>query len=219
MITLQDFQRTGFIVGSAVGNPPEQTYGTTDPHHRVHKTYYFGSVVKPAQFPGLQKLEIIGGNDTVYLPYYQSQVASIRLEANCPGFFVTDNLSGCGFYIGQRTDGELVVFHANSQKGSAKAVMAGRPPSFQTEAAAAELDQLVQDAIKHHSGSVRIVGGVSKSSYLSGIDRLAATGDDFLGGTTVAGWRNGGSWEFWYQNWGSVKGGAVGLLSVKKFYG
>ncbi len=37
----------------------------------------------------------------------------------------------------------------------------------------------------------------------------------FLGGTTVAGWRNGGDWEFWYQNWGSVNGSGVKLLKAK----
>jgi hypothetical protein len=48
---------------------------------------------------------------------------------------------------------------------------------------------------------------------------LASNGSEFLGGTTIAGWRTGTNWEFWFQNWGTVKGAATRLLRAKKFYG
>jgi hypothetical protein len=132
---------------------------------------------------------------------------------------VTDNLSGCAIYIGKRTDGELVVFHSNSQTDSNAAIMSIRLPSYQSPTALQELDGHVQGAKPHHANNVQIVAVLTKLSYLSNVDASAATGADFLAGTTVAGWRKGGNWEFWYQNWGSVNGSGAKLLKAKKFYG
>jgi hypothetical protein len=57
-----------------------------------------------------------------------------------------------------------------------------------------------------------------KSEYLGALGNTVREGKDFLGGTTIAGWRTGANWEFWFQNWGSIQGSPPGLLYVKQFY-
>jgi hypothetical protein len=218
MLTQNDFQTHGYIVSGNGQQPPEVTYGNT-PHHRLRKTNYYGHTAGNSNFPGLMQINITAGTDTIYLPYYQSQVSSVRLPTNGPSFFVTDNMSGCAFYIAKGNANDLVVFHANSQLGSDQATMVANPPSFQSRHAANELDTLVKNALPNHSGGLRVVYVLSKAVYLANIVALASNGSEFLGGTTIAGWRTGTNWEFWFQNWGTVRGGATRLLRAKKFYG
>ena len=227
MITLQQFQTTPYRV-NLVTAVDEQVHNGSVPgsglqveHHRVRHNKWFSSVDGTSQYVGVRNLNIGVGNDTIYLPYYMGKIASVKLSVGAgPNFFVTDNMSGCAFYIGRNPAGDLYAFHANSQQGSSQAVMQSERPSFQGPVAANELDGQVTYARRHH-GPMTIVGGISKSAYLSPVDAVAARGDQFTGGTTIAGWCNGGQWEFWFQNWGAVGGIAsqVKLIACRKFFG
>jgi hypothetical protein len=216
MVSLTSFKQTPYQVGSLV-TPPEQGYGGTDPHHRLRKKNYYGHVALPSNFPGISKITIGPGSDTVYLPFFTDQVASVHLPTDGPFFFVTDNMSGCAFSIAQYADGSLVVFHANSQLGSDKATMESARPNHQVTGATNRLQTLITDAKRHHGGA-RIVRTLMKSEYLGALGNTVREGKDFLGGTTIAGWRTGANWEFWFQNWGSIQGSPPGLLYVKQFY-
>lgn len=217
MLTLAQFQSQAFTVNRNHATVTEIVYHDT--HSRERAANYFGHTISNSQYPGVKSIDITAGTDTVYLPYYQDRVASVKIPTTGPSRFFTDNMSGCAFYLGQKTDGTLVAFHANSQAGSSEAELAGKAPSFQSEKAARKLDQLVRTASSDYSGGVKILCVLSKSRYLSKIDSRAATASKFIGGTTIAGFRTGTNWEFWFQNFGSVSGGAVGLIHVEKFYG
>jgi hypothetical protein len=214
MITKANFQAQGYFVNSNNQPVSEHVVGT---HHLLNNNYYSHQDAVSG-YAGLRDIKIIPGNDTVYLPYYQSQVASIRLPTTAPAFFVTANLAGCAVYIGQAAPSQLVVFHANSQKGSDQATMSVHPPSYQHPDAIKELDGLIESAKVSYPG-IKIIAVLSKATYLSNVDALAKYGSDFLGGTTVAGWRTGQNWEFWYQNWGHVPGQPTRLLYARKFFG
>ena len=217
MVSLVDFQSKGYLVTSLVGLPPETTYGANDPHHRFRKNNYFGHVTGPSQYQGLQKINIGSGQDTVYLPYFQNKISSVHLPATGPFFFVTDNMSGCAFFIATYPDGSLVVFHGNTQLGSDEATMAPAKANHQTAGATNQLNTLFNGALPHHPGAA-LTRSLMKAEYLQALGNMNITGGNFLGGTTIAGWRTGASWEFWFQNWGSVGGNGAGLLYVKKFY-
>jgi len=221
MVSVAEFQNNAYEVSVEQGTsvPVEVVNGK---HHRLRKNNYFSHQQTAGRFQGIKGIKIIDGNDTVYLPYYQSQIASVQMPTAGPDFFVTDNLSGCAMYIGTRPGGDLVVFHANSQLGSSKTQMSGKLPSHQSTGAVQELDQLARDGRANHNnpglGGVTIVRVLSKAEYLGNVDQLTTNGDNFLGGTTVAGFRNGTNWEFWYQNWGSVSGAGARLLRARRFY-
>lgn len=216
MITKAEFQKNAYMVTFPV--VPAKCH-TVDRHTKQDFDQTFGTKSSPSQFPGILKLEIVPGTDTVWLPYTQNGIDSVRLpKTNGPNFFVTANLSGCAVYIGINNLNRVVVFHANSQTGSSEKEMAKQKPSHQSEKALRELDSSARVALAAHHDNCKIVGGIAKSRYLAKVDKLAATSEKFLGGTTVAAWRTAGDWEFWYQVWGSVNGGAVGLLDVGQFY-
>jgi hypothetical protein len=215
MLTEAQFQGVALMVTRESGvTVKEQVEGN---HHKSSAGNTFGHDVGKTQYEGLSAIKIKAGTDTVYLPYYQDKIASTALPDTGPSVFVTDNLSGCCLYIDRQVNGGLVVFHANSQLGSSKAVMAGKPPSYQTESATKALDALVQAARRDYA-NLTSVGILSKSRYLSKVDKLAKTADDFLGGTTIVAFRKGKNWEFWYQNFGSIKGAKTTLLHVEKFF-
>lgn len=216
MISKAQFQNNAYIVSFP---QVPATCNTVNRHSKQDFGQAFGTNVGPSQYPGVQKMDIVPGADTVWLPYTQDGIDSVRLPTTAgPSFFVTANLSGCAIYIGLNDNNRLVVFHANSQTGSGQAQMAHQKPSFQSMQAVRELDTFCRVAQPAHHDNCRIVGGLSKSRYLTCVDKLARTGDDFLGGTTVAGWRTAGNWEFWFQVWGSVNKGAVQLIHVEQFY-
>jgi hypothetical protein len=219
-ITINDFQTTCYDVALANGvTVSEQLHGKNDVHHVVKNGSTFRTRAITSPYPGLRRIEISAGKDTVFLPYYQDEIASVRLTDAGPDFFITANMSGCALFIGrEKATGELVVFHANSQIGSDKATMEENAPSYQSKKALAAIDKLVTTA-KAEYANLRFVCSLTKPTYLANVDKLADTGGDFLGGTTIAGWRTGTTWEFWYQNWGQVNGtGGVRLLKAKKFF-
>lgn len=214
MLTEAQFQSVALMVTREPGLAVKED--VTGNHHKSHAGNTFGHDVGRSQFEGVSAIKIKAGTDAVYLPYYQDKIASVVLPDTGPSVFVTDNMSGCCLYIDQQANGQLVVFHANSQLGSSEAVMAGKPPSYQTESAAKALDALVQ-AARNDYANLKSVGILSKSRYLSNVDRMAATAADFVGGTTIVAFRQGANWEFWYQNFGSIKGAKTTLLHVEKF--
>ncbi|MEZ5666271.1 MAG: hypothetical protein R3F55_02330 [Alphaproteobacteria bacterium] len=215
MIPLANFQTNAYYIGDYDG------LGQTvrGNHHKINFNEFVSSTVGAHAYPNVRKVDISPGADTVYLPYAQDQIYSVRLpQTNGPTFFCTANMSGCAFFIGVNDHGRNVVFHANSQRDSSERQMASKRPSFQADTTRVELDQLRNAAMLNHGDNVRIVGELRKSVYWRRVDDIVRTSSGFLGGTTVVGYRNGAKWDFWFQVWGSVNGGPITLIQVAQFF-
>jgi hypothetical protein len=65
----------------------------------------------------------VGGGDTLYLPFFNDKISSIRLTWPPPGgvaFFFTDNLSGCKVFVDDVPGtNDIIVYHANTTNHSA----------------------------------------------------------------------------------------------------
>jgi hypothetical protein len=159
------------------------------------------------------------GGDTIYLPYRPDEIHSIRLPAN-PGpagarFFHTANLDGCCMFIDVKTNGDLVVYHANSTIGVAPTVQqSATQPTFQTPGCLTNLQNLYNGASAHYPGANTHHVAFAKARYLREVDRRLVrktaqgrTGAQFGGTaehaslTTFAGFFVAGKWEFWFQTY------------------
>lgn len=163
--------------------------------------------------------------DTVFLKYFDDHITSILLPLPAvggPTFFVTDNLTGCRFFVDQITGGGagLIVYHANTHNHSAGAMA---DCDVQTPAATNELVQMHQDAQADYAAlgfTLANVASCAKPNYYmqagnaerhkrvqgrtAGATFNAPVGAAFAGGTTVVGFPVGHTWQFWYQTWGTV---------------
>jgi hypothetical protein len=156
--------------------------------------------------------------DTYFLPYRPNEVHSMRLPAN-PGFpavFLTANLDGCWMFIDKKTNGDLVVYHANASAGVAPTLQqSATQPTFQTAGAIAALLGHYVTATPFYAGTANALHfELRKSRYLREVDnRLqrktnrGRTGVQFGGGvehgslTTFAGFFRHNAWEFWFQTY------------------
>lgn len=214
MVTRDSLTTIGYVVkGSGSGT----THAKTSSHYRMTANETCGHTVGNSQYgPTVKELTITAGADTIYLPYWQNCISSVVLPTTGPSFFVTDNMSGCCLYLGTTNGGDLVAFHANSQTGSSESEMTGKPASFQSMDALRELDTLASTA-KATVGVNRIVGGCGKAHYMQKVGKTTKA-DNWLGGTTIVGFRAGTNWEFWFQTWGSANGSGVMVQDCQKIY-
>ena len=211
------FQAYGLVVTAEEDGGVADTFKSGTQHHVVTGGQLRGHDLAAGPYgDNTKKLKITAGADTVYLPFWNDQVSSVALPRAGASVFVTDNMSGCCFYIGQKTDGALVAFHANSTKKSSQSDMQGKAANYQHADAVKHLDTLVRGA-KAEANVASILAGCSKGEYNQGAARAAGTGA-FLGGTTIAGFRTGTKWSFWFQTWGSINGGAVSMIECKEFW-
>lgn len=157
--------------------------------------------------------------DTIYLPYRPAEIHSIRLPAN-PGaggatIFLTANLDGCCMFLEVKNNGDIIVYHANSQVGVPTAQQSATMPTFQTPACLADLDAMYQAARAHYNGTpTSMQVALKKSRYLRDVGHRLAhktaqgrTGHQFGGTaehasfTTFAGFFVANRWEFWFQTY------------------
>jgi hypothetical protein len=215
VVDLNTLNNFGLIVACADDAAVANTYRAASKHYIITPGQNRSHTLGPGAYgPATKKLTITAGADTVYLPFWQNNISSVALPTAGPTVFITDNMSGCCLYLGAKADGSLVAFHANSELKSSKADLEGQAANFQHKDTLQALDTLSKVA-KAEANVVRIVGGCGKGMYNAGI---AKTGGAWLGGTTIVGFRTGTGWEFYFQTWGSLGGGAVQVHQVKKFY-
>jgi hypothetical protein len=163
--------------------------------------------------------------DTLFLKYFDDEITSIVLPTPAPAgvvLFVTDNLTGCRFYLDQITAGGtgLVAYHANTHQHSAGAMA---DADAQTAAASGVLDLMHQRAQADYAAlgfTLNNIATCEKSEYYlaagneerrkrlqgrtAGKTFQSPAGAVFAGGTTIVGLPSGGSWEFWYQTFGTM---------------
>jgi hypothetical protein len=159
--------------------------------------------------------------DTVFLPYRPNEVHSIELPGNPgaggPTCFLTANLDGCCMFVEVKTNGNVVVYHANASTGVTPTIQqSATQPTYQTQGCLAQLANLYTTASGYYAGTPNQGQAVAlkKATYLKQVDTILAhknqqgrTGVQFGGGvehaslTTFAGFFIKGHWEFWYQTY------------------
>jgi hypothetical protein len=214
MIDVTTLKTYGLVVTAGKDGGVTNAYTQASSHYKITSGQNRGHQLDPGPYSGTKKLLITAGADTVYLPFWQNNISSVELPTTGPTLFVTDNMSGCCLYLGRKTDGTLVAFHANSELKSGKADLEGKPANFQHNDTLQKLDSLSRVA-KMEAGVDKIIAGCGKAHYNQ---KIASGGKAWLGGTTIVGFRTGTAWEFWFQTWGSLGGGAVTVHEVKKFW-
>ncbi len=164
--------------------------------------------------------------NTIVLKFFNNEITSVRLPCPAPAgvnFFVTDNLSGCRFYVDRITGSmDLIVYHANTlQHTAGNAANA----DVQLPAASTVLDNMhtaaQADYANHYGLALNNVAVCNKQTYMrAGGDEerrknqmgranpstnpFPGAGTEFMGGTTIVGFPVGATWQFYYQTWGDV---------------
>lgn len=213
-------------------------------HRGVHILYplaacRFDRVVNPATvldarehitFPNAA----VAGGDTIYLHYENNHISSVRLPCPAPAgidLFVTDNMSGCRFFVDTVAgSNDLVVYHANTRLHSAGPLA---DCDTQTAAATNLLTQLRTNAAAEYNPDVLAnASDCAKPAYCRraglgerylaqqgfvGTNPIAARqAASFVGGTTILGFPAAGSWEFWFQTWGDYDRQMPGRLERRR---
>lgn len=155
--------------------------------------------------------------DTIYLPYQPEQIHSLVLPAAPLGGvknFLTANLTGCWIYIEVKTNGNIVVYHANRSAGvSPTEEQSATNPVFQTPECIEGLDDLLQGTgpdARSQWATLRKADYMQ--SVLARLNYKAAqgrTGIEYVRPqqmceATVAGFFRDGKWEFWFQTYGRI---------------
>ena len=123
---------TNAALPAAAGAPhPPPTASTRYGSHVIFPTNEArADLAIAAPTPGVDARATLAGpysatGDTIFLKYFDEEITSIRLPVPPPPgvtLFVTDNLTGCRFYVDQiGANGDLVVHHANTHQHTAGA--------------------------------------------------------------------------------------------------
>ncbi|MDI1433017.1 MULTISPECIES: hypothetical protein [Polyangium] len=195
-----------------------------------HRRFTWGTCrvnLAPAVANGVNCLSPAGAalGDTIFLPYLQDGICSVRLPdagnatANGVNSFLTADMSGCKVFIDRVTgSNDLIVYHANNVSNSPPGNAGALNPVLQLPACTMTLAQLHATAAGHypalaapHTAVPVVATEISKPIYNIGaaaeVQRKTTQGRtnvEFLGGTVVFGVVAGASWEFYYQTWGST---------------
>jgi hypothetical protein len=180
---------------------------------------------------------LAAGGDTVFLKYFDEEITSIHLPCPAPGaitLFVTDNLTGCKFFVDQIAGGnDLIVYHANTHQHSAGPLA---DADVQLPAADTVLDNLHTDAVADYASYGVVLnplaecakptyfqagGDASRRKNLQGRQAgqvFPGAGPTFAGGCTIVGFPHGNTWRFWYQCWGTVDYSRPDLGKAEAFF-
>ena len=219
----------GIQVANSVGSPPPVGYTGPVKYPNLHTLYptlsgrFNQNVAAPGALDARANITGAQSNtgDAFFLKYFDDEVTSIRLPCPAPvgvNLFVTDNLSGCKFYV-DRINGsnDLIVYHANThqhtggamanadfQRPQANAVLDGLHTAAQGDYAPLVLNNVAQCAMPVYFHEA---GNLERRKQLQG--RTDAHGGPgtlpkFMGGCTIVGFPTGPTWQFYYQAWGEV---------------
>lgn len=201
--------------------------------HYMYNTYNVRCNLRTQPLPG-GLTQLIGtrstGGNAVWLPYCQGKITSVKLpapsEARLLGidFFVTDNMSGCKFFVDTEgtspTSQKLVVYHANKIEPGSGAP--NRLPSIQGRTVTAQLNNLhTQARTDYQATTLNTKTSLAKPRYNQAADALLRGKINrvrnrrkilkmsvrnrevyFVGGTTIFGYPESGGWKFYWQTWG-----------------
>ncbi|WP_225408474.1 hypothetical protein [Stigmatella hybrida] len=185
-----------FILPAGVGSHFSHHVGALQADH--HRVVNFGALG--------------AANQSVFLEFYPNQITSCRLPAGgLVSYFFTAQLSGCAIFVDQLPAGDVIVYHANAMRFSLPQAQAqAQPLDYETPNAVNYLNALHAHARAHYPGAVNL-GSTFKSAYNAAVATEAQrkrnqlrSNVDFVGGTSVFGFKVAGVWEFYYQTWGYV---------------
>jgi len=154
-----------------------------------------------------------GTEKIVYLPYFQDNITSTVIPTNDPSvcYFITDELSGCNFYIDKLPDGNLVCHHANAKQYSpTEADLKANAGAFK-QRAVDTMDEQHSNAVKSKYPEAVPLTKLGVADYYAkaqaAVDekvREKCTDVQFYGGTTIMGFRVANKWEFWFQTYAQL---------------
>lgn len=131
--------------------------------------------------------------DTCFLPWKEDKVCSMILpKTGGPSTFQTSSMTGCAFYIDKSGD-DTIVYHANANKfgGGGDSPLA----NYQSPGAIDYLNSLYRTANAHYAKGSIIVSQRSfmKAEYFADVKKKGTAV------INIAGFREAGNWNFWYQ--------------------
>ncbi|HEY4303474.1 MAG TPA: hypothetical protein VGM82_03345 [Gemmatimonadaceae bacterium] len=230
--------------GPLMGGPaPAPIPATTPIVHRAQHTVYTANnsrinFLEQAN-AGNANLRTIAGTtafangDTMYLPFTNDHITSIRLPVPAPAgvqFFMTDNLSGCKIFVDTIAgSNDIIVYHANTTANTSGPLAWA---DFQQPAAGNTLDGYHAAArgdypalVLNNGGSVampryfqtpgleerrkdgqgRGATALERQPRNFGGNQVTRTRPAFAGGCFVCGFPVAGGWQIYFQTWGSVQ--------------
>lgn len=224
-ITVASLGQTVYVVGA------NQIITDVLPLRGEHKKYTTAAArINVAWNPDQENANVLhfqgianAGGTAIYLPYNDDKITSVCLPVPPPAgvdLFLTANMSGCKFFvdtIGGSHD--LIVYHANTHQFGAPPH--NSPANTQSGAAAGILDNLHTHAQGDYAPlALHNVADLDKPTYyLAGaLEELRKSSQgrtltvmagsvvtpEFMGGCTIVGLFQVGSWHFYYQTWGDV---------------
>jgi hypothetical protein len=145
----------------------------------------------------------------IYLPYYQKNITStvIPVGDSSVRFFITDELSGCNFFIDRAMNGDLICYHANALQHSPTSAAVMADAGAFNPLAPVTMDVQHAGARTAFPGSVNVANLRVADYYATAqasVDRKIDQGRvnvEFWGGTTIMGFRIAGAWQFWFQTY------------------
>lgn len=230
-LQIQPFAVDGRLIAFR-DNPPPMGWTGGVRYRGVHVLYPLNSCLvdcnyqAPTPLDAREHLSFVPNalGNTVYLHYEWNIISSVRLPNPAPAhlnLFVTDNMSGCKFFVDTVNGStDLVVYHANTQLHGAGALA---DVDVQSVAASTLLDQMHTDAMLEYAPvGLAAAAECAKPVYFRnagnsergyrylgyrGTNPLVPRQDpSFFGGATIVGIPNAGTrvWEFWFQTAGAV---------------
>lgn len=164
--------------------------------------------------------------NAIFLKYFDNEITSVRLPFPAPAgvtLFVTDNLSGCKFYVDSIAgSNDVIVYHANTHQHTAGPAS---DADFQQPAANGVLDAMHTAGQGDYAGLVlNNVAECALPRYFNEAGDLerakrarGRTGPKFMGGCTIVGFPGAAEWEFYYQTWGDMNySRPSGVMTVAK---
>lgn len=197
-----------------VGNPNLIPVHAATPHFAYHTPSARCTTHTTATNMDTQRIDFVvdPAGDTVFLPYGQGEIHSIRLPSTGAGpvCFITAGMSGCKAFIDTIAGStDLIVYHANCI-GVGNGLMNVESPALtlalagQRAAARAYWTvaphNLVLAAANEFGRAVYGNAAVNEENRKRAQDRANVM---YIGGTTVIGELVGGYWHFCWQTYGS----------------
>lgn len=160
----------------------------------------------------------------IYLPYFVNNISATTIPTGdgTVRFFMTDQLSGCNFFIDRLPNGDLVCYHANAKRHSSTEAQLKADASAYNPLAPIAMDVQHSAARLGYPGAVNVATLRVADYYANAqaeVDRKVDQGRSnvtFYGGTTIMGFRVAGRWEFWFQTYAQLDYERSGLAALWK---
>jgi hypothetical protein len=218
-ITVDSLREKVYVVGGWGGFNAGQVFG------RHHLFDWTTNRVNLNKIVPQDNIEMVmpardAAGDTVYLSYFDNEIASVMLPEPPPGgitTFLTDSVDGCTIIVDRITAGGqgVVVYHANAKADAPAPEIQRANPTLRTDSSIDRIRGLYQAAQQdyqtHKHLSLQHVVTLARPHYFQSQEfeirhkvQQHRLNVGFDGGVFIIGFISGTSWEFHYQSWGYI---------------